>query len=323
MVRVAVIGAGFWGRNHVRVLSDIEECEVVAVCDVNVERAKIIAQKYNIPFFFPSFDETIKKVELDAVSICTPSTTHAELSIKAIKAGLGVLIEKPMASNAYEAAKVLSIAEDNKTPVMVGFIERFNPVVSVAKNLVEKGEIGEVILSYSKRIGWWPERIGDVGVVGDTAIHDIDLTTYLFGEMPEKVYAIGGSLRHAYEDHVQALLTFKNSRSSIIEANWLTPRKKREMNITGEKGVISLKFIEQELVIEKSDESKVPMIKYQEPLRLELEYFIKCIKNRENPIPNAKDGFRASLISDAILESMKKHKQINIDEYMDVIMTSV
>ncbi len=315
MIRVAVVGAGFWGSNHVRVLSELDSCEVIAVCDVKYERAGFLARKYHIENYLTDFDELLNRFEPEAITLCTPSTTHAELAVKAIERGVDVLIEKPMASDSREAAKVLHASEDSDSIIMVGFIERFNPVVKMAKHLLEKGEIGDVILSYSRRIGWWPERIGDVGVVKDTAIHDIDLTTYLFNSEPKQIYAIGGSLRHSHEDHVQAVLVFDESRSALIEANWLTPRKKREMTITGESGVIGLKFIEQELVVEKADSVKIPIVKYQEPLRLELEYFISCVKNRINPSPGVEEGFKASLISDAIIESMQRRREINLEEY--------
>jgi len=323
MVRVAVVGAGFWGRNHIRVLSELDSCELVAVCDVQYERAETLARRYHIENYLTDFDELMDRVEPDAVTICTPSTTHAGLAVKAIERGVAVLIEKPMAANSREAAKVLHAAGDSGSVVMVGFIERFNPVVKLAKQLLEEGEIGGVILSYSRRIGWWPERIGDVGVVKDTAIHDIDLTTYLFNSDPEQIYAIGGSLRHSYEDHVQAVLMFGESRSALIEANWLTPRKKREMTITGENGVVGLRFIEQEIVVEKADGVKIPMIKYQEPLRLELEYFITCVKKRIPPSPGVVEGFRASLMADAIIESMQRRRQVILEEYSDRVLAEV
>ncbi len=322
MVRVAVAGAGFWGRNHLRILQELEGCTIVGVCDIDATRAENAAKKYQIPKYFTDYDTLLDRTEPDAITICTPSTTHAELSLKAIERGISVLIEKPMATTIQDSIKIVDAKKSSNTVVMVGFLERFNPVVKAAKELLNKGEIGSIILSYSRRIGSWPERIGDVGVVKDTAIHDIDLTTYIFGSIPLQVYARGGSLRHRLEDHIQATLTFTNGRSALIEANWLTPRKKREMHITGDDGVISLKFIEQELTIEKADAVKMPMIRYSEPLRLELEHFIECVRSKREPLVGVGDGYTAELIAEAILHSAKTGKPVEVLSYEEEALTS-
>jgi UDP-N-acetylglucosamine 3-dehydrogenase len=317
MVKVAVIGAGFWGVNHARVLSEIKDSELVAICDVDIERARKAASKYNIGSCYSDFHEMIRVEKPEAVTICTPSTTHAEITVACLNRGLDVLVEKPMAATVEDATKILETEERVGRIVMVGFIERFNPAVRLALNLLAENEIGQVILLYGRRIGWWPERIGDVGVVKDTAVHDIDLTLKLFGEIPEAVSARAGRLKHVHEDHAQIFLSFSKDRSALIEANWLTPRKKREMQITGESGVVTVRFIEQEVVVEKEDQLRMPNLKYMEPLRLELEHFISCVKSSSHPDVDSRDGFRAALLADAILHSAETNRQIRIDEFME------
>jgi len=198
---------------------------------------------------------------------------------------------------------------------MTGFIERFNPAVSKAKDFLDSGEIGELIISHSRRIGSWPERIGDVGVVEDTAIHDIDLTRYLFGEEPVEVYAKGGRRRHSRaEDHIQAILTLgESSKTAFIEANWLTPRKKREMEITGSDGVINIEFLAQRISIEKAEMITEPIMKWSEPLKLELKHFIECVAENKKPSPDALDGLKAILVAEAIIESIKSGKIIELN----------
>ncbi len=316
MVRVAVVGAGFWGANHSRVLSELSDSELVAICDIDMERMKRVAAKYNIASYYRDLDEMVRRERPEAVTICTPSTTHAKITVACLNYGLDVLVEKPMAATVEEATKILQTEEKVGRIVMVGFIERFNPAVRLAMKLLEEDEIGQVILSYGRRIGWWPERIGDVGVVKDTAVHDIDLTLKLFAEMPETVSASAGRLRHKHEDHAQIFLSFSEGRSALIEANWLTPRKKREMQITGERGVITVKFIEQEVTVEKEDQMKIPNLKYVEPLRLELEHFISCVKSSSHPHVDSRDGFRAALLADAILYSAELNRQIRLDEFI-------
>lgn len=312
MLRVGVVGVGFWGRNHVRVLSELPNVKVEAVCDIDIERAKNVAAKYNIMHYYSSMDEMLRNHVLEAVTICTPSVSHAELTIKCLEAGVNVFVEKPLASTLIECLNIIDTVRSCNRIVMTGFIERFNPSVMKAKELLRNGEIGEVIMSHSRRIGWWPERIGDVGVVKDTAIHDIDLARHIFEDEPSQVYARGGRQRHTTaEDHVQAILSFRdNDKTAFIEANWLTPRKKREMYITGSNGVLTIQFLTQQLVVEKSDIVIEPLLKYQEPLKNELSYFVECLINKSKPKPDEIDGAKAIAIAEAILESINKNKSI-------------
>ncbi|MCD6125614.1 MAG: Gfo/Idh/MocA family oxidoreductase [Thaumarchaeota archaeon] len=313
-LKIGVVGVGFWGSNHVRVLRELESAEVKAVCDIDLEKAKYVAKKFGVPNYYQNLDDMLNKEELDAVTVCTPSVSHAEITVRILESGLNVFVEKPLASNPDGCLKIIDAARSNNRFVMTGFIERFNPAVSKAIELLRAGEIGEVIMSHGRRIGWWPQRIGDVGVVKDTAIHDIDLTRYIFGQEPAGVYARGGSLRHRFEDHVQAIMTFEDElRVAFIEANWLTPRKKREMLITGNEGVISIQFLTQVISLEKADVVIEPILKWKEPLRIELSHFIESLLSRKKPLVDAIDGTKAVIIAESILESMKKNRPIEID----------
>ncbi|MEM0383548.1 MAG: Gfo/Idh/MocA family oxidoreductase [Candidatus Caldarchaeum sp.] len=314
MVRVAVVGAGFWGVNHLRVLKELSDVELVAVVDLDVGRAEKAAKRFGVASFFKHLDEMLKTVKPDAVTICTPSTTHAPIALKLLEAGCDILIEKPMSTNVEEAARIIEQADRTGRTVMVGFIERFNPVVQLAHKLISEGEIGDVLLMYSRRIGSWPERIGDTGVVKDTAIHDIDLAGWILNEVPETVYAKCGRLRHSHEDHAQVFLSYGEKRSALMEANWLTPRKKREMHITGEKGVVSIRFIEQELVVEKAEQLTIPNIPYSEPLKRELAHFVECIHAGRQPLVNALDGLKAIFIADCILMSSDINEPVKTAE---------
>ncbi len=317
---VAIIGAGFWGKNHARVLKEMPGVKVTHVCDIDINRAKELALRYGIPKYTTDYKEALSD-DVDAFIVCTPSNTHADIALTLIREDKHVLIEKPMATTIKQAEDIVAEAGHSKSTVMVGFIERFNPAIGLGKELMDKGEIGPIILSYSKRIGSWPERIGDIGVVKDTAIHDIDLARYIFNTEPVSVYAKGGSIRHKLEDHVQAVLSFEGDRSALIEANWLTPRKKREMHVTGEEGVISIQFLSREVVVEKADSSRSPMVKQVEPLMVEVQHFIDCIRKGERPLVGEVEGLKATLIADAILESMRTGKIIDLEEFMKKELT--
>lgn len=312
-LKIGVVGVGAWGRNHIRVLKSLG-VTVSAICDVNEERARRVAREYGVEKYYVSLDEMIGREDLDAVTICTPSITHAECAVKALEVGLHTFVEKPLASSIDGCIKIIDAMSSSNRIVMTGFIERFNPAVRKAVELLETDEIGDVLMIHGRRIGWWPERIGDVGVVKDTAIHDIDLTRFILKKDPMQVYARGGRLFHKLEDHVQAILSFENGlKAAFIEANWLTPRKKREMELTGSGGVISIKFLTQEVSLEKADMVIEPIVKQEEPLKLELQHFIECVSNGRRPMVDALDGLKAVAIAEAILQSMETGKVVDIN----------
>ncbi|MCX8171837.1 MAG: Gfo/Idh/MocA family oxidoreductase, partial [Candidatus Bathyarchaeota archaeon] len=172
-VRVAVVGAGFWGRNHVRVLSEIPEVELIAICDIDRQRAEDVSRKYGLKHYEDSI-EMYKSVEIDAVTICVWSSNLAQETVRALKMGKHVFVEKPMASTVKEALQSIRLAKNKGLKLQVGFIERFNPGVRRVKKAIEDGVIGNIVSVTAKRVSRWPERIGDVGVIKDTAIHDID-----------------------------------------------------------------------------------------------------------------------------------------------------
>jgi len=312
-LRIGVVGVGFWGRNHLRVLKELG-VGVAAICDVNMEKAKAAAGRYGVNRFYTSLDRMLRRENLDAVTICTPSVSHAACAVKVLKAGLHAFVEKPLASTVDECLRIIDAMNSNNRIVMTGFIERFNPAVRKAMELLETGEIGDIIMLHGRRIGRWPERVGDVGVIKDTAIHDIDLTRAIFKHDPIQVYARGGRQVHKLEDHVQSILTFEDeARVAFIEANWLTPRKKREMEITGSNGVLSIKFLTQEVSLEKADIVIEPIIRQREPLKLELQHFLECISRKSNPMTDAVDGLKAVAIAEAMLESMKSGRVVELD----------
>jgi len=312
-LKIAVIGAGFWGRNHIRVLSELPQAELVAVCDINKQRAEMIAKKYNIKSYASS-GELYREEQFDAVSICVWSTELFPKSLEALNAGKHVFVEKPMASRVAEAEKMLETAKSEGLHLTVGFIERFNPAVRRLKNSIREGKIGQPVSATGKRVSKWPERIGDVGVVKDTAIHDIDLMRYIFEEDPVTVYARAGRLRHKrFEDYAQVMLAFPDGKSAFLEANWLTPYKVRRLTITGSEAIITVDYITQEITIETSSETLIPRYRWEEPLKLELQHFVDSVLNNDNPIVTGLDGVKALKIAEAILESAEKNSLIELD----------
>ncbi|MGA9388538.1 MAG: Gfo/Idh/MocA family oxidoreductase [Candidatus Bathyarchaeia archaeon] len=310
---VAVIGTGFWGRNHARVFKELPDTELLAICDIDAERAKTVANQFGVKPY-TNTGSMLKNKNIEAVSICTWSTSLAEEALKALKAGKNVLVEKPMATNAKQAKQLLSTADQEGLHLTVGFLMRFIPGLQRIRKEVEAKTLGEPVCATAKRVSQWPERIGDVGVVKDTAIHDLDVMRYVFNEDPIAVYAKTGSMRHGkFEDYAQIMLTFKGGQSAFIESNWLTPYKTRILTVTGSEAIMKLDYITQELTIENAKETLQPRYTLQEPLKLELQHFAKCIAGKEKPIITGMDGLKALHIAEAALKSSATGKAVKLE----------
>jgi len=312
---VAVIGTGTWGRNHVRVYKDLENANLLAIVDSNKAIAKEVGEKFNIKWY-TDYEEVLKIKEIEAVSICTPTDTHAEIALKAIEAGKHVLVEKPLTKNIEEAKTLANSARKKGVYLSVGFIERFNPAVIEAKKIINEGKIGEVILAHARRVSRRSQRVKDIGVIKDLGIHDIDVILMLFEDKIEDVYAITGKIEFIYEDYANIMIKFNKNKSAFIETNWLTPRKIRRLIITGTEGLINIEYITQELTIENNKGIFQPFIEYQEPLKLELSNFVNSILEGKEPKPNAEDGIRALAICEAALESSRLGKPIKIEDML-------
>jgi UDP-N-acetylglucosamine 3-dehydrogenase len=309
---VAVIGTGGWGKNHVRVYKELASIELVAICDVNAERAKDIASQFGVKAYTNS-TRMLKNKEIEAVSVCTWSTKLAREALKALKAGKHVLVEKPMATNTKQAEKLLETAEQNDLHLTVGFLMRFIPGLQHIREAVENKKIGELVCATARRVSQWPERIGDVGVVKDTAIHDIDVMRYIFNEDPITVYAKTGSMRHIkFEDYAQIMLTYRDGKSAFIESNWLTPYKTRLLTVTGSGAIMRLDYMTQELWIEEPKENLQPRYSWQEPLKLELQHFADCILEKKKPLITGVDGLKALQVAEAALRSSAKNRAIKL-----------
>ena len=310
---VAVIGTGFWGKNHARVYKELKSTDLIAVCDINPERARKIALQFGAKPY-TNTSKMLRNKRINAVSICTWSTKLAKEARKALKMKKHVLVEKPMATNTKQAKKLLESANENSVLLSVGFLMRFIPGLKRIKKAVEQKKIGDMVCANAKRVSQWPERIGDIGVVKDTAIHDIDIMKYITNEDPVGVYAKTGNMRHKkFEDYAQIMLTYKDGKSAFIESNWLTPYKTRKLVVTGSEAIMKLDYITQEVWIEKQKRTVKPEYKFKEPLKLELKHFADCILKKEKPIISGFDGLKALKIAEGALKSSIKNKLIKLN----------
>jgi len=196
---------------------------------------------------------------------------------------------------------------------MVGFIERFNPGVQRVKSLIKDDVLGEVILASARRVGRYPKRIGDVGVVKDTAIHDFDIMRFIFEREPCSVYARMGNSRNEFEDYAQVVLSFDGFQTGFVEANWLTPRKIRNLTVTGKEAIATLNYLTQEIMIEDVDKMVKPTHKREEPLMIELEEFTQSIIEDRDPLVTGEDGLRALEISEAAIKSAYAERVVKMN----------
>ena len=318
-INAAVIGVGSMGKNHVRIYSEIEDVKLVAVSDIN-EEAKKIAEKFSCKYY-KDYNEMLDKEDIDLVNIVVPTRLHCSIALDVIKHGKHVFVEKPIADTVENAEKIIKAADEKQVKLAVGHIERFNPAVRKLKELLEKNTIGKIWNLTIFRKGPFPSRVRDVGVVIDLAVHDLDIMRYLLNSEISRVYAETEKRIHTeHEDFMNALMRFENGVVGILDTNWLTPVKIREININGEKGMIKANYITQKIEIfengfnhfnssypniNKMTEGNVKQIEVEkkEPLKMELESFVNAIRNNTEPLVTGRDGLMALSLAHDILKS--------------------
>lgn len=311
MAKIAVVGTGGWGKNHVRALSDMGH--LAAVCDIDAARAKEYAARYQVKAY-TSVDEMLKNEELDGVNVCTPASTHLAVATKTLSAGVNTFVEKPMTSTLKEGERLMEVASSSGKILTVGFIERFNPAITELKKIVDAGSLGRPILFEYRRENRRGENITDVGVVKDASVHDIDTARWLFSEEPRTVYARVGSVMGRNEDFATILLGFSDERTAFITTNWVTPMRVRELSAVFTGGVVTLNFITQEMQVHEESGTRVPKHTFLEPLTLELGEFVSAIEQKRPALVTPKDGLSVIRIAEAVLASSKSGSPIYLSK---------
>ncbi|MCS7138442.1 MAG: Gfo/Idh/MocA family oxidoreductase [Crenarchaeota archaeon] len=307
---VIVVGAGGFGKNHVRVLAELGS--LGGVCDIDREKASTYGKLYNVPYYLNVSD--IPEGAYDGAIVSTPTSTHKDVAMQIASKEIGyIFIEKPFTPTLKEAIELIEFLKRKNVKIMVGFIERFNPAVKMVKKYVDEEALGEIIMASATRVRRWPERIIDSGVLLDTAIHDVDLMRYLFSEEPIKVYAkTGKSMHRIHEDYATILLTFQSGKMALINANWLTPFKIRSIEVIGSEGVVEADLVTQQVTLSSKDDRITPFSEWREPLRYELKHFLDCITSNEKPNPDERDALKALEIIEASLKSSKTGNSVEV-----------
>lgn len=314
-VNVGVIGVGAMGHNHARVYSKLENANLMAVSDLLKSKAEEVSNEYKVKGFV-DYNDILKMPEIEAISVCVPTTHHFNVVMDAIEHGKHVLVEKPIAFTLREAKTMVKAAKDEGVKLATGHVERFNPAVEKTKELIKNDVIGEVVSASAKRVGPFPPRIKDVGVTIDLAIHEVDIMFYLFESPVSRVYANMGSKleKCEYEDHAEIMSKFKNGIIGMLEVNWLTPYKKRKLEITGVDGIIAIDYIDQSINVYGKSTQNVD-IPYKEPLKEELGSFLHAVKNNEDPKITGEDGIYSLKVVTAAMKSANDNSPVDINDY--------
>jgi UDP-N-acetylglucosamine 3-dehydrogenase len=300
-VKIAVIGVGGWGKNHLRVLSELG-C-LAAFCDMDSEKVRRYEEKYRVKGY-SSVDEMLQQEELDAAVICTPTITHYELTKKALSSGLHTFVEKPLTLTSKEGEELLRIAEKEGVILTSGYIERFNPAVTAVKEIIAK-QLGEPLLLEFHRESKWLGNVRDVGIILDTAVHDIDTARWIFEQEPKSVYARTGHIISPHEDFAAIILGFDEKKTAFIASNWVTPKKVRRLITVCTGGIVTIDFVTQEIQIDDERGTTIPRKEWREPLLLEIKHFIECVEGKQKPIVTARDAINNTKIAEAALISSR------------------
>ncbi|MEO6879340.1 MAG: Gfo/Idh/MocA family oxidoreductase, partial [Mycobacteriaceae bacterium] len=221
-MKVVVIGTGVMGRNHIRVLREIPEVQVVAVVDRDLARAEEAGKPYGIRACSDAV-QAFREHRPDAAIIAVPTERHHQVAMSAIEHGVHVLVEKPIASTVQQGEELVEAARRNRVVLSVGHVERFNPAVIELKRRMDAGELGRIFMIHSRRLSPYPRRIMDVGVAADLASHELDMMHYLTGSRGEIVGAAVSQVLHpTHEDIVFGVLRFASGVLGILDVNWVT-----------------------------------------------------------------------------------------------------
>jgi predicted dehydrogenase len=326
LVRIGVIGYGYWGPNVVRNCHSLENCQLVSICDKNSASLRRANRDCPGVELTGDFADLLTSAQIDAIAVVTPVWTHFELAKSALKNGKHVFVEKPFTSTPQQAEELIELADRNKLKIMVDHTFLFTGAVRKIRQLVEEGTLGNLYYFDSTRV-----NLGlfqhDVDVMWDLAPHDLSIMDYIIQAKPEAVVATGGRHLNGLADVAFVTVYFPQNVVAHINVNWLSPVKVRTTLIGGEKKMLVWNDLEADekikvydkgvqitngqgvyelLVSYRSGDVWAPKLERTEALKVELEYFIDCILNDRTPFNDGVAGLRVVKILEAAERSLKE-----------------
>ena len=335
--RAIVTGLGRMGTYHLRVLHMLPGVEVVAVVDPSAERRAEALLQYRELTAYADLDEALEGVAADLVCLAVPVEQLTRLGTMALEAGLAVMVEKPMAPDEDAALEMIRLAESRGLLLSVGHVERFNPAVMLLKEKLAAGEAGEIFQIHARRLSPSPDRDSMQGVSLDLATHDLDIIRYLTGSEVSRVYAeVAQRSNQLAEDLICASLRMDDGSTGLLEVNWMTPAKVRELSVTGERGMFVVNYLTQDLFFYENSRATIQwdalnvvrgtgegnMVRYalerREPLRVEWEAFLSALDDPAQATVTGQDGVAALSTARAIKESGESHAAV-VPRYRELL----
>lgn len=310
------------GAHHARVLRSMPAAELVGVCDPNQARAAEVGGLYGVDAY-SDVAQLLEVAKPEAVTVAVPTNLHRGVAGACLEAGCHVLVEKPLALEVAQAQELIDLSDRHARVLAVGHVERYNPAVIELKRRIDEGQLGDIFKIHARRLGPFPEQVRDVGVVVDLATHDIDVMRYLTGSEPNRVFAETMRWVHdSHEDLLAALLHFESGALGILDINWLTPTKVREISVTGERGMFRADYLTQDLFWFENAGTSGPRwenmevlrgvregsmtrfaLSKEEPLRAELRAFLANLAGEPARIVSGRDGTIALEVALSLLRS--------------------
>ena len=333
VLEVGVAGCGYWGPNLIRNFHSLDGCRVKRVCDLDADRLSFVRKAHRDIETTSDIGDLFGDPAIGAIVVATPVNTHFALAKEALLAGKHVLIEKPMARSSAECQELISLAADHHLRIMVGHTFLFSPPVQYIKQIVDSGEIGELYYISSNRLNLGLFQ-NDINVAWDLAPHDISIILYIMSEFPTSVNCQGKAhLRYGIEDVISMTLEFSNGGFATINNSWLDPSKVRRMTFVGSKKMIlydDTEPLEKIRIYDKRVEAPpyystlaefncayhygdmyAPHLDHAEPLRLECEHFLGCIRSRKEPRSSGTEGLQVVRVLEAATVSLT-NKGMNV-----------
>src|SRR3989441_13120308 len=330
MLKLGVVGYGYWGPNVVRNFSSQPDCRVAAICDKNPHAVALALSRHPAVHTTSNPDEVMRSPEIDAVAIVTPVSTHYELARRALENGKHVFVEKPFTATSAQAEELIELADRKNLQIMVDHTFLFNGAVRKIKELIDGGTLGSLYYYDSTRV-----NLGlfqhDVNVIWDLAPHDLSIMDYLIGLEPELVVATGGAHLNGLEDVAYITLYFPGNVIAHINVNWLSPVKVRTTLVGGQRKMLVWNDLEpaekikiydkgvevgteqgvRELLVSyRSGDMWAPRVEEIEALELETRYFLDCVAEGTRPFNDGRAGLRVVRMLEAAEESLKRCKEI-------------
>lgn len=334
-VNAGVIGVGAMGYNHVRVLLGMEGVKLAAIADSDKINLDKVSRTFGMTNKYLSYKEMIKKHKLDVVIIAVPTMLHKQVAIDCIENGIHVFVEKPISDSVPDAKEMIKSADKHKKLLIVGHIERFNPVVVKIKEFIDQKMLGNVYLVNTIRAGPYPKRIKDVGVLVDLAVHDIDIIRYLVGEIKQIYSQLINSGKVPI--YCKSMFKIHPDINGSSEFSWVSPKRARIIQIYGTNGILEGNYQDQTLKFyENSESNQQPHamdyykdmfmlgsissgkiieypVKKEEPLKIELEHLMDCVRgNKKLAMDDPYEALKALHIALLMLESGEKEQPVSV-----------